>query len=75
MSALNGGLPKAKSAPFQDDTDFLNRFLDTMSDEERRILAQMPPVSRRTQVACIVAELREPRPELPEGHPLRRAES
>ena len=76
MSALNGGLPKAKSQPFADDTDyFLDRFLANLTDDERRIVAQLPPIPRRTQLACVIAEIREPQPELPDGHPLRRAES
>ncbi|MCV7065634.1 hypothetical protein H7H51_07730 [Mycolicibacterium farcinogenes] len=72
MSLLNGGLVKAKG--ITTDTEFVDRFIANITPAEWRILEQLPPIGRATELVAIVAEVRTlPRYPLPAEHPLNPA--
>lgn len=67
MSLLNGGFP---TTPATLD-DFIQECVDRITDDEWRILAQLPPVKHVTELLSVVAEIRSAATqELPTDHPL-----
>lgn len=61
------------------DREYLDAFINDISPEEWRMLAQLPPVRTVTGLVCLVVALRqaiqEQPPALPADHPLRAAVS
>lgn len=75
MSLLNGGLTQARRIPAMTHGDFVDHFLDHLTNGEREILQQMPAAQTPDQLACMVLAIRSAfRRPLPPGHPLSRTE-
>jgi hypothetical protein len=71
MTMLNGGLTKARLIPAMSEAEFLAHYLSSMTLDERRTIAQLPAIPRRTVLACVLSEIRcWP---LPPDHPLNPA--
>lgn len=72
MPVLNGGLTGI--APATSTDTFLTKFIESISDDEWRVLAELPPLKRVTQLVATVCALRvEFDNELPAYHPLAAA--
>lgn len=67
MSLLHGGFRR----PPETFDDFLDHFMAGVTPEERRILSELPPFKRFTELIRVVTVFRTtPRWPLPADHPL-----
>lgn len=70
MSVLLGGFRRTP----EDHDDYLDLFIAGITGQERRILAELPPLKRFTELVRVVTVLRTtPRWPLPAAHPLNPA--